>query len=68
MFGAGFTMTSGILLLVATLVTYTVRSFKMKLAILLVAIAVGGFFTAKLSLEFLDLLIEKLKEDNNHRD
>lgn len=40
----------------------------MKLAILIVAIAVGGFFTAKLSLEFLDLLIEKLKEENDHRD
>jgi len=39
----------------------------MKLAILLVVIAIGGFFTAKLSLEFLDLLIEKLKEDNDHR-
>jgi hypothetical protein len=40
----------------------------MKLAILLVVIAIGGFFTAKLSLEFLDLLIEKLQEDDNHRD
>lgn len=44
----------------------TARSFNnMKLAILIVAIAVGGFFTAKLSLEFLDLLIDKLKEDND---
>ena len=40
----------------------------MKLAILIVAVAVGGFFTAKLTMEFLDFLIEKLKEDNDHRD
>ena len=40
----------------------------MKLAILIIAVAVGGFFTAKLTMEFLDLLIEKLKEDNDRRD
>jgi len=40
----------------------------MKLAILIIAVGVGAFFTAKLSMEFLDILIEKLKEDNNRRD
>jgi hypothetical protein len=40
----------------------------MNLAILIIAVAVGGFFTAKLTMEFLDLLIEKLKEDNDRRD
>jgi len=40
----------------------------MKLAILITAVAVGGFFTIKLTMEFLDLLIEKLKEDNDRRD
>ena len=40
----------------------------MKLAILIIAMAVGGFFTAKLTMEFLDILIEKLKEDNDRRD
>ena len=39
----------------------------MKLAILIIAVAVGGFFTAKLTMEFLDILIEKLKEDNDRR-
>jgi hypothetical protein len=39
-----------------------------KLAILIIAVAVGGFFTAKLTMEFLDLLIEKLKEDDDRRD
>jgi len=36
----------------------------MKLAILIAAIIIGGFFTAKLSLEFLDVIIDKLKEEN----
>ena len=40
----------------------------MKLAILLIVVAVGGFFTAKLSMEFLDLILQKLKEDNDRRD
>ena len=40
----------------------------MKLAILIVAVAVGGFYTAKLTMEFLDYLLEKLKKDNDHRD
>ena len=36
----------------------------MKLAILIATIIIGGFFTAKLSLEFLDVIIDKLKEEN----
>ena len=40
----------------------------MKIVLLAVAVGVGAFFTAKLTMEFLDLLIEKLKEDNDRRD
>ena len=36
----------------------------MKVAILAAVILVGGFFMAKVTLEFLDLLLEKLKEEN----
>jgi len=36
----------------------------MKVALLAAVVLIGGFFTAKLTLEFLDLLIEKLKEEN----
>jgi hypothetical protein len=36
----------------------------MKVAILVMAIVVGGFFMGKVTLEFLDMLIEKLKEEN----
>jgi len=36
----------------------------MKVAILAAVVLVGGFFMAKLTLEFLDLLLEKLKEEN----
>lgn len=36
----------------------------MKVAILAAVVLVGGFFMAKLTLEFLDMLLEKLKEEN----
>jgi hypothetical protein len=36
----------------------------MKVAILAAVVLIGGFFMAKLTLEFLDLLLEKLKEEN----
>jgi hypothetical protein len=36
----------------------------MKVAILAAVVLVGGFFMAKLTLEFLDILLEKLKEEN----
>jgi hypothetical protein len=36
----------------------------MKVAILTAIVLVGGFFMAKVTLEFLDLLLEKLKEEN----
>jgi len=36
----------------------------MKVAILAAIVLVGGFFMAKVTLEFLDLLLEKLKEEN----
>jgi len=36
----------------------------MKVAILAAVVLVGGFFMAKVTLEFLDLLLEKLKEEN----
>jgi hypothetical protein len=34
------------------------------IVILLIAVAVGGFFTAKLTMEFLDFMIEKLKQED----
>jgi hypothetical protein len=40
----------------------------MKLAILIAVVVVGGFFTAKLSLEFLDLLVQKLKEEDQNKE
>jgi hypothetical protein len=36
----------------------------MKVAVLAAVVLIGGFFMAKLTLEFLDLLLEKLKEEN----
>lgn len=36
----------------------------MKVAILSAVILIGGFFMAKVTLEFLDILLEKLKEEN----
>lgn len=36
----------------------------MKVAVLAAVVLVGGFFMAKLTLEFLDLMLEKLKEEN----
>lgn len=36
----------------------------MKVAILAAVVLIGGFFMAKVMLEFLDLLLEKLKEEN----
>ena len=36
----------------------------MKVAVLAAVVLVGGFFMAKLTLEFLDILLEKLKEEN----
>jgi len=36
----------------------------MKIAVLAAVVLIGGFFMAKLTLEFLDLLLEKLKEEN----
>lgn len=39
----------------------------MKLAIVIAAVLVGGFFTAKLTLEFLDFLLDRLKEENDRR-
>jgi|9_EtaG_2_1085328.scaffolds.fasta_scaffold10103_4 hypothetical protein len=41
----------------------------MKLAILITAVVVGGFFTAKLALDFLDVLLDKLEveEDDPHQ-
>ena len=36
----------------------------MKLALLIGVVVVGGFFMGKVTLEFLDMLIEKLKEEN----
>ena len=36
----------------------------MKVAILAAVVLIGGFFMAKLTLEFLDILLEKLKEEN----
>ena len=36
----------------------------MKAAILAAVVLIGGFFMAKVTLEFLDLLLEKLKEEN----
>jgi hypothetical protein len=36
----------------------------MKVAVLAVVVLAGGFFMAKLTLEFLDILLEKLKEEN----
>ena len=39
----------------------------MTLAIVITAVLVGGFFSAKLSMEFLDLLMGKLKEDSDDR-
>jgi hypothetical protein len=36
----------------------------MKVAVLAAVVLIGGFFMAKVTLEFLDLLLEKLKEEN----
>ena len=36
----------------------------MKVAILAAVVLIGGFFMAKVTLEFLDMLLEKLKEEN----
>jgi len=36
----------------------------MKVAVLAAVVLIGGFFMAKVTLEFLDLLFEKLKEEN----
>jgi hypothetical protein len=36
----------------------------MKVAILAAVVLIGGFFMAKVTLEFLDLMLEKLKEEN----
>lgn len=36
----------------------------MKTGILIAAVIIGGFFMGKLTIEFLDLLIQKLKEEN----
>jgi|DEB0MinimDraft_4_1074332.scaffolds.fasta_scaffold02944_9 hypothetical protein len=36
----------------------------MKVAVLAAVVLIGGFFMAKLTLEFLDILLEKLKEEN----
>ena len=36
----------------------------MKVAVLAAVVLIGGFFMAKLTLEFLDLMLEKLKEEN----
>ena len=36
----------------------------MKIAVLAAVVLIGGFFMAKLTLEFLDILLEKLKEEN----
>jgi len=36
----------------------------MKVAILAAVVLIGGFFMARVTLEFLDLLLEKLKEEN----
>ena len=36
----------------------------MKVAVLAAVVLIGRFFMAKLTLEFLDLLLEKLKEEN----
>ena len=39
----------------------------MSLAIVMTAVLVGTFFTAKLALDFLDVLLDKLSEENNDR-
>jgi hypothetical protein len=36
----------------------------MKTGILIAVVTIGGFFMGKLTIEFLDLLIQKLKEEN----
>lgn len=40
----------------------------MKAALLAAVVFIGGFIMAKVTLEFVDLLVEKLKEENkdNH--
>jgi hypothetical protein len=38
----------------------------MSVAIVTIAVLVGGFFTAKLALEFLDVLLDKLSEEDHH--
>lgn len=40
----------------------------MSLAIVITAVLVGTFFTAKVALEFLDVLLDKLSEDDEHQD
>lgn len=39
----------------------------MSVAIVTIAVLVGGFFTAKLALDFLDVLLDKLEEDEPHQ-
>jgi len=39
----------------------------MNLAIVITAVLVGTFFTAKLALDFLDVLLDKLEEDDPHQ-
>lgn len=39
----------------------------MSVAIVTIAVLVGGFFTAKLALDFLDVLLDKLEEDDPHQ-
>ena len=40
----------------------------MSLAIVITAVLVGTFFTAKLALDFLDVLLDKLSEEEDHHD
>jgi len=39
----------------------------MSLAIVITAVLVGTFFTAKLALDFLDVLLDKLEEDDENQ-
>ncbi len=39
----------------------------MNLAIVITAVLVGTFFTAKLALDFLDVLLDKLEEDDENQ-
>jgi hypothetical protein len=39
----------------------------MSLAIVITAVLVGTFFTAKLALDFLDVLLDKLEDDDENQ-